>query len=238
MDDGSTRDLYVYDVNAERPATRLTTGAGIPDSALVWSRDGRYIFFRAKNATWWIPSDTASQPRQLVNGFNVLGITSDGTGLLATMNTRETRTDAWLLPFAEETEGPRVGEPQPLLQGPSSEMATGSSADGRWLAYGSDETGDPEVYVTGLFNPGLKWPVSHAGGTFPSWSRTSPELFFTTFFSPVRIMVAPYTVEGGRFRPGQPRLWTQRAIPGRTGPGRQHHQPVAGREAVCGPDAC
>jgi serine/threonine-protein kinase len=219
MADGGTSDVYVYDVNAGRPATRLTTGGSIPDSALVWSRDGRYIFFRAKNATWWIPSDTASQPRQLVNGFNVLGITSDGTGLLASINTQETRTDAWLLPFTEERGGPRAGQPQPLLQGPSSEMATGSSADGRWLAYGSDETGDPEVYVTGLSNPGLKWPVSQAGGVFPWWSRTSPELFFPTFFSPVRIMVAPYTVEGGLFRPGQPRLWTQRAIPGRTGLG-------------------
>jgi len=219
MDDGSTRDVYVYDVNSGRPATRLTTGGSVPDSALVWSRDGRYIFFRAKNATWWIPSDTASQPRQLVNGFSVSGTTSDGTRLLATINTRETRTDTWLLPFTEESEGPRAGQPEPLLRGPFSEIATGSSADGRWVAYTADETGDPEVYVIGLFNPGLKWPVSHGSGVGPSWSRTSPELFFPTFFSPVRIMVAPYTVEGGRFRPGQPRLWSQRAIPGRTGLG-------------------
>jgi Tol biopolymer transport system component/DNA-binding winged helix-turn-helix (wHTH) protein len=219
MADSTTSDVYVYDVNAGRPATRLTAGAGIPDSTLVWSRDGRYIFFRAKNATWWIPSDTASQPRQLVNGFNVSGITSDGTRLLATRNTRETRTDTWLLPFTEEREGPRAGQPQPLLQGPFSETGTSSSADGRWLAYAADEAGDPDVYVMGLFNPGLKWPVSHGSGVGPSWSRTSPELFFPTFFSPVRIMVAPYTLEGGRFRPGQPRLWSQRAIPGRTGVG-------------------
>jgi DNA-binding winged helix-turn-helix (wHTH) protein/Tol biopolymer transport system component len=216
MADGSTSDVYVYDVNAGRPATRLTAGAGIPDSTLVWSRDGRYIFFRAKNATWWTPSDTASQPRQLVNGFNVSGITSDGTRLLVTINTPETRTDTWLLPFTEEREGPRAGKPRPLLRGPASEIGTSSSADGRWLAYAADETGDPEVYVTGLFNPDLKWPVSRGSGVAPSWSRTSHELFFPTFFSPMRIMVAPYTVEGGLFRLGQPRPWSQRAIPGRT----------------------
>jgi len=217
--DGSTTDIYVYDVNAGGPATRLTAGASIPDSTLVWSRDGRYIFFREKNATWWIPSDTASQPRQLVNGLNVAGITSDGSQLLATMYTRETRTDTWLLPFTEEREGPRAGQPQPLLRGPYSEIGTGTSEDGSWLAYATDETGDPQVYVTGVFNPGLKWPISHGSGVTPSWSRTAPELFFPTFFSPLRIMVAPYTVEGGRFRPGEPRLWSERAIPGRTDTG-------------------
>ena len=72
------------------------------------------------------------------------------------------------------------------------------------------------MYVTGLFNPDLKWPVSRGSGVAPSWSRTSHELFFPTFFSPMRIMVAPYTVEGGLFRLGQPRPWSQRAIPGRT----------------------
>ena len=51
----------------------------------------------------------------------------------------------------------------------------------------------------------LKWPISHDGGGGGGfWSRTSLELFYPTFFSPLRIMVAPYRLEGGRFQPGQP----------------------------------
>ena len=127
-DNACFTDVYVYDVNAGRPATRLTTGGSIPDSTLVWSRDGRYIFFRAKNATWWIPSDTASQPRQLVNGFNVSGITSDGTQL-ATMNARDGRTDTQLLPFTEETEGAHAVTAS-LSKGTVSENRHGQLTDG------------------------------------------------------------------------------------------------------------
>ncbi len=217
--DGSSSDVYVYDIQRSQEPARLTAGASIGDSPLVWSRDGRYIFFSARKAAWWIPSDTAAHPKQLVGGFHVSGITADGTRLFVTHSTPETRVDTLLLPFTEDSDGPRAGHPIPLLGGSYSEVATGTSADGRWVAYTADETGDPEIYVMGLVEPGLKWPVSHGSGIGPSWSRASSEIFYPTFFSPLRIMAAPYTMEGGRFKPGKPRLWSKRAIPGRTGKG-------------------
>jgi Tol biopolymer transport system component len=51
------------------------------------------------------------------------------------------------------------------------------SPDGRWLAYVSDESGRPDIYVQ-------RWPdgdrirVSMAGGTRPRWSRDGRSLFF------------------------------------------------------------
>ncbi len=219
---GGASDIYVYAIERGQEPVRLTAGARIPDSPLVWSRDGRYIFFnyfQSSRASWWIPSDTSSQPKKLLDGFRVSGITADGTRLFVITSTRETRVDTWLLPITENSSGPHAGQPVPLLRGRFAEVASGGSPDGRWMAYTADETGTPEVYVNAVSDAGLKWPVSHGSGIGPSWSRTTPEIFYPTFFSPLRIMVAPYTIEAGRFQPGRPRLWSPRALPGRSGRG-------------------
>ena len=50
--------------------------------------------------------------------------------------------------------------------------------DGRLLAYVSDETGRPEVYLRPLSAEGKRIAVSTSGGSEPVWSRTGDELFF------------------------------------------------------------
>ncbi len=52
------------------------------------------------------------------------------------------------------------------------------SPDGRWLAYQSDESGRPEVYVRTWPRLGDKVQISQAGGTEPAWSRDGRELFY------------------------------------------------------------
>jgi Tol biopolymer transport system component len=53
------------------------------------------------------------------------------------------------------------------------------SPNGRFLAYTSDETGRPEVYVRTFPDPSAgKWPISTAGGVEPRWSRDGAELFY------------------------------------------------------------
>lgn len=54
-----------------------------------------------------------------------------------------------------------------------------TSPDGRWIAYQSDESGRPEIYVHPF--PALdrgRWQASFSGGTYPAWSRSGRELFF------------------------------------------------------------
>ncbi|MFN7933075.1 MAG: winged helix-turn-helix domain-containing protein [Bryobacteraceae bacterium] len=70
----------------------------------------------------------------------------------------------------------------PLLQGPFHESQGQLSADGRFLAYASDETGAPEIYVRRLM-PGGKLgekrvKVSVNGGVEPRWRRDGKELFY------------------------------------------------------------
>jgi hypothetical protein len=52
------------------------------------------------------------------------------------------------------------------------------SPDGRWLAYCSNETKKPQVYVQAFPGPGPKIQVSSDGGTDPVWKRTGEELYF------------------------------------------------------------
>jgi hypothetical protein len=52
------------------------------------------------------------------------------------------------------------------------------SADGHWLAYTSNESGQNEVYVQQFPGGGQRWMVSRGGGTNPVWARDSQSLSF------------------------------------------------------------
>jgi serine/threonine-protein kinase len=52
------------------------------------------------------------------------------------------------------------------------------SPDGRWVAYGSEESGQPEIYVRPFPGPGGRWQISTEGGVQPVWARNGRELFY------------------------------------------------------------
>ena len=86
------------------------------------------------------------------------------------------------------------------------------SPDGRWVAYHSNESGRPEIYVrpfippvaagTGAGAVGRQWQVSTAGGIFPVWRPDGKELYY---LNPAgAMMAAPITVTGSTIEPGAP----------------------------------
>jgi serine/threonine-protein kinase len=95
----------------------------------------------------------------------------DGTLLTFTEYHPETGADLWIFDRAS-------GETRPLVRTRFNEYGPAVSAGGRHVAYTSDESGRPEVYVTGL--PGVmgKWQISVDGGSEPLWSRDGAELFY------------------------------------------------------------
>jgi serine/threonine-protein kinase len=67
--------------------------------------------------------------------------------------------------------------PVPLVASKVIQVSPTLSRDGRWLAYDSNESGIPEVYVVPFPNTGTaKWAAG--GGTEPQWSRSGKELFY------------------------------------------------------------
>jgi hypothetical protein len=77
------------------------------------------------------------------------------------------------------------------------------SADGKWVAYDSDESGRAEIYVVPFPGSGGKWQISTGGGTIPFWPP-GHELFYLTVDS--RMVGVEYTVEGTNFKVGKSRL--------------------------------
>jgi len=124
------------------------------------------------------------------------------------------------VPLSVGRDGPQAGRPIPLLHEPFSENPFDDSPDGRWLSYGADETEIPQSYVTEIAHPATKWMVSSESGHAAFWDQPGRQIFFTTFFAPLRIMVAPYSIEDGHFKPGQPRQWSPVAIPAHAGEGK------------------
>ncbi|MBI4264991.1 MAG: PD40 domain-containing protein [Acidobacteria bacterium] len=78
------------------------------------------------------------------------------------------------------------------------------SPDGRWIAYASDESGMPEVYVQPSAGPGPKIQISSGGGFDPVWRRSGGELYYRSRNRMMVVSVGTAPV----FRASTPRmLW-------------------------------
>ena len=70
------------------------------------------------------------------------------------------------------------GKPEAYLQTKYFEGAPTFSPDGRWVAYGSDESGRSVIYVQGFPERRGRWPVSAEGGLAPAWRADGKELYW------------------------------------------------------------
>jgi len=93
---------------------------------------------------------------------------------------------------------------EPFASGRAAEGSSKFSPDGRWLAYCSNESGKPQVYVQTFPGPGPKIQVSTMGGTDPAWKRTGGELYYRNGDSMMAVPVSTAAV----FTAGRPQeLW-------------------------------
>jgi dipeptidyl aminopeptidase/acylaminoacyl peptidase len=102
-------------------------------------------------------------------------------------------------------------KPTPYIHGGANEGQPAFSPDGKWVAYMSDESGRPEIYVQPYPANGDKWTISTSGGVQPQWRGDGKELFFLT--PSLQITAVDIHVKGDRFDAGVPRpLFTSRAV--------------------------
>jgi len=80
------------------------------------------------------------------------------------------------------------GAMTPLVATPFAESYGKVSPDGRWLAYVSNESGRPEIYVRPISGGAGRSRVSQGGGSQPRWRRDGREIFFVSETN--RIMAA------------------------------------------------
>jgi len=200
---GENWDVWVYDIERD-VATRITFGDRY-DADPVWSPDGRWIAYEGevdgKDGIYRKRTDGTGDAEVLVEPgattFPSPHSWSPDGRIIAMQSAGEGgQTDIWTLPV----EG---GEPEPFVKTPFREAGPSFSPDGRWLAYWSDETGRPEIFVASYPPGGGKWQVSDGGGTQPRWSGNGRELFFRTDDG---LMSVTVSVEGESFRAGKPEM--------------------------------
>jgi serine/threonine-protein kinase len=168
--------LWLYDL-ARDTLTRFTF-EGTRNQNPVWTPDGKRIaFFSNKEVIanlFWQLADGSGGLERLSTSQHVQipkSWSPDGQLLSFDELNPKTQYDIWVLQMSGH-------KAQPFLQTPFNEGGATFSPDGHWLAYVSNESGRPEVYVQPYPGPGVKWQISTEGGTEPTWNHNGKELFY------------------------------------------------------------
>jgi Tol biopolymer transport system component len=184
--------------NATRlgPATRN-------DVMPTWSPDGKRIIFASDRAgsfdLYEKPVGQAPERELLRSSLWKYpeSWSPDGRYLLFSQLDPKTRSDIWLLPL----DG---GKPAVFVGTDADEMLARFSPDGRWVAYTSNESGRPEVYVRAFPLSDARWQVSANGGANPLWRRDGRELFYISLDN--RVVSAAVNAGGTTFDAGVPSM--------------------------------
>ena len=195
--ESNTGEIWLYDV-ARGVRTRFAPGPGRRVSP-IWSPDGQKIVFSSDQGgpyDLYRKAADGSAAEELLYadtlGKDPTSWSPDGRFLIYDATNRQSRVDLWLLPLTREQPGAPL---KPILlqqQGYDGQF----SPDGRWVAYGSTESGKGEIYVAAFRGKeplsGKKWQVSTAGGYHPRWRRDGKEIFFEQG----KVMAAEVSVNG------------------------------------------
>ena len=200
--EGSNHDIYVYDF-ASGVLSNITTD-GVSHWP-VWTPDGRDIGYRSGPMgafkLWQVPADRSHAPMQLP---------AEGVSQSAESYSPDGRVIAYTAmgPGAPSSimlaslQGDRRARPMD-----NTKYVQGSpkfSPDGRWLAFCSNESRAPQVYVQAFPGPGPKIQVSTDGGTDPVWKRSGGEIFYRNGDSMMAVPVS----SAPTFTAGRPQeLW-------------------------------
>ena len=174
------RDIWVWDVG-RGVQTRLSASPA-RDEVPVWSPSGDQIAFssnRAGNFDIYVrKADGSGEPQALTDtptGERISDWSRDGQYILydVVLNAESGRD----LGYLKRSEGGEW-ESRMFLQTPFNQLVPKISPDGRYIAYVSNESGQPQVYVQPFPGGGRKTTVSAAGGLQPRWSHDGKELFY------------------------------------------------------------
>jgi serine/threonine protein kinase/dipeptidyl aminopeptidase/acylaminoacyl peptidase len=171
-------DVYILDLG--RGTFNRFTSHPAPDALPVWSPDGQRIVFNSLRrgvSDLYVRAADGGGEEQLLLVSTVHKRASDWSRdgrmlLFKTVDPIIGASDIWAMP---------VDDPQKafaVVATRADERDAQFSPDGKWIAYQSDETGRPEIYVQRFPGPGGKERVSTGGGTQVRWRPDGKEIFY------------------------------------------------------------
>jgi len=178
-DRSGNRDIWFIDI-ARGMNSRVTLNSA-NDWFPVWSADGKQLIFVSDR-------DGSSRGRPYFKRSVDIGGAEEVVPDAVESPWDWTPDGHWLVSGGDgDIWIQRIGtgeRPIPFLATSFFEVGGRFSPDGKWMAYGSNETGRPEVYVQPFLGvpatAGAKLQVTNRGGDFPVWGPRGQELFFMT----------------------------------------------------------
>ena len=222
--------IYVYDFTrrtSSRFTPRITTGDSIPSMFPRWTPDGNAILYRSRPndapSQLMVASADGSTPPTPVwtagltgpSSLYPTGLSADGSVLIVFGPSKATSYDLFRMHVSGSGRSLVMKQLEALLEEPFAQVFGWVSRDERWMLYMSDQSGQPEAYVTSYPTPGRVWQVSKNGGREPMWNPAAPEIVYVDGMSMYSV---PVTL-GQEFRHGEPRLLFQGAYPDSLGCG-------------------
>jgi serine/threonine protein kinase/Tol biopolymer transport system component len=168
--------LWMIDLTGTSQPRQLTFKAH--NVMPIWSADGKSIAFTSdrdgQRNLFRIAADGSElEPTRLATSRNEQSPSAwslDGQTLLYEEGFN-TRGDLMMLSLKD-------GKASPWLKTEFDEADASLSPNGQWVAYVSDQTGRPEVWVRPFPGPGAPVRVSSDGGAEPHWARNGTDLFY------------------------------------------------------------
>ncbi len=186
------------------PARGTTTRFTPPDTSFtspVWSPDNKrvvYSLLRDGAYDLYIKETKPGDVEQRLlhtNGMKAAQSWSrDGKVILFNALGAKTRLDLWAIDATPNATA-RI-----LVGGEADECCGRFSPDGKWIAYVSNASGRPEVFVKPFGDEGEPIQVSKDGGGAPDWHASGRELFFLNREN--RLMRVPIAIASGRVSAG------------------------------------
>ena len=167
-------DIWIESLD-QQTFTRLTFEPGAENNAL-WSPDGAQIVYDSAGQLYMRRADGTGMPELVASGGGApVAWTPDGELIIGAPSPDGKNRDIAVVAMTGEHER------RTLISTEFNEGRAVLSPDGHWLAYQSDESGMPEIYVRPY--PDVesgKWQISSHGGQEPKWARDGRTLYFVT----------------------------------------------------------
>jgi len=203
--DGTGGDIWLFESARRGTMLRFTFDVSQDNSMPIWSPDGSRIAFGSRrNGKWGLylkPANGTGREELLFESDlakTPMSWSPDGKTIVYWVVDPQTGSDQWVLPLTGDRKA------VPFLQSPFIEQWPQISPDGKWIAYTSNETGRPEIYVRPFPSGEGKWQISTNGGTFPRWRRDGKELFYMGAISLGKMISVKVNPAGATFEYGDP----------------------------------